>query len=168
MSQGHDTLSFEHDATMDVPADEVDVTGWLFGMSDRDYQDTARGHQALGTSTDRDGRHMVNVESIGGNLLVQHYVLERGTRSEAVMHSPRSTIYLAHLIPARLGVRWTMAVRPATSDSSVLTCRVELDLPRWMNALGRVVGLRRSTQSHVDEEAAGYARDLARKVLSRS
>ena len=47
---------------------------WVFTLSD-DYQTTARGHIGAGSSIHTDGTQTsVNVESVGGNLLVQHYV----------------------------------------------------------------------------------------------
>ena len=50
---------------------------WVFTLSDKDYQTTARGHIAAGSSSHTDGTQTsVNVESVGGNLLVQHYVAE--------------------------------------------------------------------------------------------
>jgi hypothetical protein len=68
--------------TLDVPCAEIDLESWLFGLSDAEYQACARGHQAAGVFNDEHGRGMVNVESIGGNLIVQHYRAVRAERSD--------------------------------------------------------------------------------------
>ena len=75
-------------ATLEVPAAEVDLGCWLFGLSDDEYQACARGHHGAGVIDDERGRGMVNVESIGGNLIVQHYRPVRAERS-ARRCSPR-------------------------------------------------------------------------------
>ena len=58
--------------TLNAPADEIDLEAWIFGLSDADYQACARGHHGAGVFTDEQGRGMINVESVGGNLIVQH------------------------------------------------------------------------------------------------
>ena len=70
-----------------VPSAEVDLERWLFGLSDREYQACARGHHGAGVFDDEQGRGMVNVESIGGNLIVQHYRPVRAGRNEMEMYS---------------------------------------------------------------------------------
>ncbi len=74
-------------ATLEVPAAEVDLGSWLFALSDEEYQACARGHHGAGVIDDERGRGMVNVESIGGNLIVQHYRPVRAERSDGdVLH----------------------------------------------------------------------------------
>lgn len=73
--------------------------GWLFGLSDEDYQAFARGHHGAGVFNDEHGRGMVNAESIGGNLIVQHYRPVRAGRGDREMHSRASRVYLLHLVP---------------------------------------------------------------------
>ena len=46
---------------------------------------------------------MVSVESIGGNLIIQHYRCVRADRSSVEMYSPASRLYFFHLIPLRPG-----------------------------------------------------------------
>ncbi len=65
-------------ATLDVPSADIDLESWLFGLSDQDYQACARGHHGAGVFNDEQGRGMVNVETIGGNMIVQHYRPIRG------------------------------------------------------------------------------------------
>jgi hypothetical protein len=56
--------------------------------------------------TDEQSRGMINVESIGGNLILQHYRPVRADRASVEMYT-RQAVYLFHLIPVAAGVRWT-------------------------------------------------------------
>lgn len=108
--------------TLNAPSDEVDLEAWLFGLSDADYQACAKGHRGAGVFTDEPGRGMINVESIGGNLIVQHYRSVHADRGYVEMYSPASRVYLFHLVPVAAGVRWTLevvpkALRPRTSPA---------------------------------------------------
>src|SRR5262245_15906075 len=114
--------------TLDAPGDEVDLEAWLFGLSDLDYQACARGHWGAGVFADERGRGMVNVESIGGNLIVQHYRCVRAGRSLVETHSPASRVYLLHLVPVAAAVRWTLGVTPTAAAASDLACTVEVHL----------------------------------------
>lgn len=65
-------------ATIQVPAADADIADWLFHLSDAEYQRCAPpDHKAAGSTTTDEGRPMsINVEEIGGTLLIQHYVAE--------------------------------------------------------------------------------------------
>ena len=66
-------MKFSHEVSMAVPASSVDLPNWLFSLSEADYQACAKGHRAIGMLGGNERSGMVNVESIGGSLLVQHY-----------------------------------------------------------------------------------------------
>jgi hypothetical protein len=150
-------------ATLDAPSDEIDLEAWLFGLSDPDYQACARGHRGAGVFADERGRGMLNVESIGGNLIVQHYRCVRADRSLVEMHSPASRVYLCHLVPVAAAVRWTLGVTPSSGTASDLSCSVEVDLPPVLGALARLSLLGHFLGRHVDEETRGFAADIGRK-----
>jgi len=65
-------------AKINMPVDQVDVANWLLNLPDAEYQRCAPpDHIAAGSSTTDDGRPMsINVEQVGGALVVQHYVAE--------------------------------------------------------------------------------------------
>lgn len=65
-------------ATIYLPVEAIDIAEWLLTMPDAEYQRCAPpDHIAAGSSTTDDGRPMsINVEMIGGSLMVQHYVFE--------------------------------------------------------------------------------------------
>jgi hypothetical protein len=68
----------EQTATIHAPIDKIDIADWLLNLPDAEYQRCAPpDHIAAGSTTTDDGRPMsINVEEIGGGLLVQHYVAE--------------------------------------------------------------------------------------------
>ena len=68
----------EKTATIHAPIERIDIADWLLHLPDAEYQRCAPpDHIAAGTTTTDDGRPMsINVEVIGGTLMVQHYVAE--------------------------------------------------------------------------------------------
>jgi hypothetical protein len=71
-------VTSEEVATIGVPIGEVDIAAWLFNLPDAEYQRCAPPDHIAGASTTTDdGRPMsINVEQVGGTLVVQHYVGE--------------------------------------------------------------------------------------------
>jgi hypothetical protein len=65
-------------ATIHAPIGKVDIADWLLHLPDQEYQRCAPpDHKAAGFTTTDDGRPMsINVEEIGGSLMIQHYVAE--------------------------------------------------------------------------------------------
>ena len=158
-------MPFSHTAHVELnaPSDEIDLEAWLFGLSDADYQACAKGHHAAGVFADTQGRGMINVESIGGYLIVQHYRCASADRSFVEMYSPASRVYLFHLVPVTVPVRWTLEVKPKADEASDFTCTVEVRLPAVLGALARLTFLGHFLRRHVDEEALGFASDITRK-----
>jgi hypothetical protein len=66
-------MKFNQQAVLNASVDEVDLEEWLFTLSDSEYQAPARGHRGAGVFTEDGVRGSINVESIGGTLMVQHY-----------------------------------------------------------------------------------------------
>ena len=157
------SISHTAHATVNDPSDEIDLEDWLFGLSDADYQACARGHRGAGVFTDEHGRGMVNVESIGGNLIVQHYRCVRADGASVEMYSPASRVYLFHLVPVAAAVRWTLEVTPKAVAVSDLACTVQVDLPPVLAVLARLTLLGPFLGRHVEEEVRGFAADLGRK-----
>jgi hypothetical protein len=151
-----------------VSSDQIDLEAWLSGLTDADYRACAKGHRGAGASTDEQGRGMINVESIGGNLIVQHYRSVRTDRRSVEMHSPASRVYLFHLVPVAAGVRWNLQVTPTGATASDLTCTVEVHLRPVLGLVARLSFLGHFLANHVDEEAHGFAADITRKIRRTS
>ena len=164
------SMSISHIAhvTLSERSEEIDLEAWLFGLTDSDYQACARGHQGAGTFRDEQGRGMINVESIGGNLIVQHYRCVGADRASVEMYSAASRVYLFHLVPVRARVRWRLAVTPRAAGGSELACTVQVDLRPVLRVLARLIFLGHFLRRHVEEEAVGFAANIARKHVTRS
>jgi hypothetical protein len=65
-------MKFTQQALLNAPIDQVDLEQWMFSLSDAEYQQAARAHRAAGTFVDNGVRGTVNVESMGGTLIIQH------------------------------------------------------------------------------------------------
>ena len=163
-------MSISHTAhvTLNTPSDEIDLEAWLFELPDAEYQGCAKGHQGAGVFADEQGRGMINVESIGGNLIVQHYRCLRADRCSMEMYSPASRVYLFHLVPVAAGVRWTLEVTPKDAEASEFACTVQVRLPPVLGLLARLSFLDHFLARHVNEEAQGFAADITRKHNNQS
>ena len=82
------------------PADRIDLVEWLTNLSDRDYQACSPGHRAAGVFRENGRLGSINVESVGGHLLVQHYLDENSRSDHVVMRSRNTRVYVMHLVPA--------------------------------------------------------------------
>ena len=62
-----------------VPIELVDIPSWCFSLPESEYQACSPAHCSAGATTAPDGRRMsINVEILGGSLMVQYYVEEIG------------------------------------------------------------------------------------------
>ena len=62
-------------ATINAPIDLVDLPAWCFTLPESEYQSCSPAHCSAGATTASDGRRMsINVEILGGSMIVQHYV----------------------------------------------------------------------------------------------
>ena len=158
--------------TQEVPlplaAGDVHLDEWLFNLSEEDYKACAHGHRAVGT---RGGAHfegMVNVESMAGALIIQHYKTELLEPNHIRLFSKRSRAYLMHLIPFHLQVGWEMQVSSVSASKSKLSCRIDVRNPLWVRMIGVFNATNHWIRQHLIEETQGFAIDLTRKGSRRS
>ncbi|MBY3386289.1 hypothetical protein [Rhizobium laguerreae] len=75
-------------AIINAPIEKIDIPKWCFSLSEKDYQGCSPAHIAAGFTTTPDGRRMsINVETIGGSLMVQHYVETLGEKDHLILDS---------------------------------------------------------------------------------
>lgn len=167
-----ETLLVDSHCTASIPLelDRIDLTEWLFALSDADYRRCSTQHFAAGTSRSDDGRRMsINVERIGETLLFEHYVEDI---SEA--HHCR-VVSVSDFLNDRLGratisVTWELLVEPADGGGVTFTNRVIAHttdaLQELLDAAGvKVETVRDSMQqnaaAHNAEETPLFARNIA-------
>ena len=153
---------------IDQPVDRIDLAQWLYTMTDREYQACSRAHRAAGTFREGGTFGMVNVESIGGHLLVQHYFANKAAANHVLMHSTNSRVYIMHVLPATIEVIWTLGVEPRDSQSAEFTCTVEARMPAPLRFLATLGLLPLFLRWHVEEETIKFAADIARKATGKS
>ena len=167
----------EKTATINAPIERVDIADWLLHLPDAEYQRCAPpDHIAAGATTTDDGQPMsINVEMIGGTLMVQHYVAE--------IHEPHHCrmVSLSDVqTPAgwtKIQVIWDLSVTALDSTSCRYTNQV-LSYPtqafvEMLNAGGvsfedAVIDRQAATDDHNRRETALYAKSLERKALARN
>jgi hypothetical protein len=110
-------------AVINAPIDKIDIPAWCFSLSEREYQGCSPAHIAAGFTTAPDGKRMsINVETIGGSLMVQHYVETLGQKDHLILDSNsdvftptgRTTIH----------VTWELSAKPIDDGKCEFTNRV--------------------------------------------
>ncbi len=149
---------------IDHPAARVDLAQWISTMTDGDYQACSRAHRAAGTFRESGALGMVNVESIGGHLLVQHYRATTLKTDQVVMRSTKSRVYVMHVLPATIEVIWTMEAKPRDGQSVVFICSVETRMAPLWRILSTSALLPIFLRQHTEEETRGFAADISRKI----
>jgi hypothetical protein len=62
-------------STINASIERIDLPAWIFGLADDEYQRCSPAHVAAGAFHSLDGRRMsINVEVLGGSVLVSHYI----------------------------------------------------------------------------------------------
>ena len=110
-------------ATINAPIEKIDIPTWAFALPDKEYQGCSPAHVAAGFTTAPDGTRMsINVEIIGGSLMVQHYVETLGEKDHLILESVsdvftpngRTTIH----------VLWELSVTAIDANSCTFTNHV--------------------------------------------
>ncbi len=155
-------LSYQ--STIHLPVEKIDLYQWLTHLSDNEYQGFANGHRAMGLFKDKNTEGIINVESIGGNLLVQHYTILTKDKDKVFMRSRRSDAYLFHLIRCHVWVEWKMNVVYKDEQSCVFTCEIGSDYPNQLLAIAaKLSAVNFFLQKHLDKEGENFARDIEKK-----
>jgi hypothetical protein len=75
-------------AIINAPIEKIDIPAWCFNLPEREYQGCSPSHVSAGFTSAPDGKRMsINVEMIGGSLMVQHYVETLGRRDHLILDS---------------------------------------------------------------------------------
>ena len=151
-------------SVINAPVDRIDLAAWLQIFSDRDYQACSPGHRAAGCFREKDQFGTINVENVGGHLLVHHYLADVFTAPRVVLWSRDTRVYLLHLWPATIDVCWIMDVQAGDGETTVFTCTVEVRTSPVLSALARLCLLPTFLRRHVVGETPLFAADIARKI----
>ena len=163
-------------ATINAPIEKIDIPSWCFSLPESEYQSCSPAHYSAGFTTAPDGRRMsINVEVIGGSMLVQHYVEEVGEQdhlrlvstSDVFTPTGRTTI----------GVTWDLAVRKIDDKSCEFTNTVQScatpELLEFLARQGIPFDVFRSarkpnSEAHNQQETPMFAKSIERHALRQS
>src|SRR5262245_34189486 len=164
-------------ATIHAPVERVDIAAWLLHLPDAEYQRCAPpDHIAAGPTTTDVGRLMsINVEVIGGPLMVQHYVAEvyepHHCRMVSLSDVQTPTGW------TKIQVIWDLSVIALDSGSCRFTNQVlSYPTPAFLETL-EVAGIsfedtvadrQTASDDHNRRETALYAQSLERRALARN
>lgn len=110
-------------ATINAPIEKIDIPAWCFSLSEAEYQGCSPAHIAAGFTTAPDGRRMsINVEVIGGSLMVQHYVETLGRKDHLILESVSDVFTPAGR--TTLHILWEMSVRAIDGERCEFTNHV--------------------------------------------
>ena len=118
-------------AVIHAPIEKVDIPDWCFSLPDSEYQACSPAHCAAGATTTTDGRRVsINVENIGGSMIVQHYVEDIGEPDHLrlVSHSDLFT----PTGRTKIDVVWDLSVRKIDEETCEFTNSVHSSAPPEM------------------------------------
>lgn len=110
-------------AIIHAPIEKVDIPSWAFNLPEKEYQGCSPAHVAAGFTTAPDGKRMsINVEVLGGSVMVQHYVEEIGEKDHLKLVSV-SDLFTPNG-RTTLQVVWELSVKRIDQNSCEFTNHV--------------------------------------------
>jgi len=161
--------------TISAPIEKVDIPSWCFTLAESEYQACSPAHCSAGATTAPDGRRMsINVEILGGSLMVQHYIEEIGEPSHLRLVSNSDVFTPTGRI--KIGVIWDLSVRKIDDQTCEFTNTVHSSgTPELMDFLGKqgipweVFQSARKpiSEAHNRQETPFFAKSIERHALRR-
>ena len=78
-------------AQVTAPTSKIDITDWLYTLDEQEYINCtprSKAHLSAGFTQTPDGRRMsINVEDIGGVLIIEHYIEDISEKLHVRVHS---------------------------------------------------------------------------------
>jgi hypothetical protein len=89
----HEIVDSSFTAVINARLERIDIPKLCVNLAEDDYAGYSPAHIAAGlTSSPEDERMSINVEVIGGSLMVQHYVETLGKRDHLILDSVSCSI----------------------------------------------------------------------------
>jgi len=163
-------------ATIDAPIEQVDIPAWCFTLPDSEYQACSPAHCSAGATTAPDGRRMsINVEILGGTLIVQHYV-EDIAKPDHLRLVSTSDLFTP-TGRTKIGVVWDLQVRKIDERRCEFTNTVHSsatpELEEFLGSQGIPWDVFRNarkpvSEAHNRQETPLFARSIERHALKRA
>ena len=160
---------------IDAPLAAIDLTEWLFTLSDQEYQACSTAHIAAGASRSDSGKRMsLNVERVGDTLLVQHYVEEIAERGLCRVQSISDSFAGGNR--TTLAITWQIEVKPISETVCEFSNRVLVSsTSEFLEHLHKAglsdlsivrQGMSKNVEQHNHDETPLFARDIERKAVT--
>jgi len=160
-------------ATINAPIEKVDIPSWCFTLSESEYQSCSPGQCSAGASTSLDGRRMsINVEILGGSLIVQRYI-EEVARPDHLRLVSTSDVFTA-TGRTKIGVIWDLVVRKVDDKTCEFTNTVQTgatqELLDFLGSQGISLDVCRGArkpilEAHNRQETPMFAKSIERHAL---
>jgi hypothetical protein len=172
----HTLVESSVSATVHAPMEAIDIPSWCFTLPDAEYQACSPAHCSAGATTAPDGRRMsINVEIIGGSLMVQHYVEEIGRRDHLKLVSDSDVFTPTGR--TKIHVIWELQVKRIDDNTCEFTNTVHsAATPELLDFLGKQgipldvfrAARRPMSEAHNRQETPFFARSIERHALARA
>ena len=119
----HQIVDSSFTAIINAPTGKIDIPWWCFGLSESNCLGCSPAHIAAGFTTAPDGRRMsINVETIGGSTMVQHYVETLGEKDHLILDSESDVFTPTGR--TKIHVTWELSVGDIGGGRSEFTNRL--------------------------------------------
>ena len=163
-------------ATINAPIEKVDIPSWCFTLPESEYQACSPAHCSAGATTAPDGRRMsINVEIIGGSLMVQHYIEEIGQPDHLRLVS-NSDVFTP-TGRTKIDVIWDLSVKKIDNKTCEFTNLVHSSAtPELIDFLGKheipwevfQAARKPISEAHNRQETPLFAKSIERHALRRA
>lgn len=119
----HEIVDSSFSAIINAPIAKIDIPTWAFALPELEYQGCSPAHITAGFTTASDGKRMsINVETIGGSLMVQHYVEKLAEPDHLILDSI-SDVFTPNG-HTTIQVIWELSVKPIDAETCEFTNHV--------------------------------------------
>jgi hypothetical protein len=164
------------EATIHAPLGAIDLTEWVFTLTDSEYQACSKNHIAAAVTLAPEGKRMsINVEHVG-NLMAHHYVEDVAQRSRCRLRSLSESIGPNIGSGVKVVVTWMFVADEIDSGTTRLTNSVEVrSAPGYLEALQKrsvpfakaSEAAQQALRAHNAEETPLFAKDIEHKALAK-
>ena len=161
-------------SVINAPIEKVNIPEWCFTLPEHEYQGASPAHYACGTTTAPDGKRMsINVEVLGGSVMVQHYVEEIGEPHHLKLVSKSDIFTPTGVI--NVGVIWDLSVKKIDDKTCEFTNLVHSTFTPQLEAFIARNGIpedvfrnarRPISEAHNRQETPLFAKSIERHALS--
>jgi hypothetical protein len=117
-------------ALVQAPCERIDLARWLRRVTSEEYVGfTPRtgAHKAHELIEEGGGFVFESAESIGGTTIRHRYSAEVLEPHRTLCVSPDSRGRFLKVVPVRFRTTWALSAAPADQDTTVLSCRIEVE-----------------------------------------